>query len=535
VRIGATTGAFVNEIALEEKTSGVTPGRGTKVTFHPAGQNVGLGFTTTVDVRVEEVTDLYGYEVHLTFDPAKVRVDGPVQPGDFFQGKSTQVYQNVVNNTTGSVDYAVTLQGEPAGVSGSGTLFRLVLRGLAEGTSPLNFLASTALSNKAGQAIARSRQNGSLTVFNGGQMTGQATLQGRTDSSGITVTLGAVGFTRTDPAGSYRLTGIPAATYSLNLAHPGYLYAQRDVTATPGMTVTLPGVTLLGGDANGDGCINIFDAVVVSRDFGLTVPPADRRADLTGDGRVNILDGALVGRNFSRCAPSPWPATAGLAAESLTTEAPGQVAATSPSTRVLIAPSWRQVVLGATGDITVAVADVTDLYGYEVHLTFDPARVQVVGDVQPASLFQGKSTLELQKVTSNTAGTVDYAITLQGEPAGVSGSGSLLRLTFRGVTAGPTFLAFRPETSLVNSNIQAIPFSPRRGALIATPCLQWGDIEGNGQVEGTDVQGIGWGWRLPDDDPGWDPRSDVDRNGTVDVSDVQRAASRWGQVCAGGP
>jgi hypothetical protein len=103
------------------------------------------------------------------------------------------------------------------------------------------------------------------------------------------------------------------------------------------------------------------------------------------------------------------------------------------------------------------------------------------------------------------------------------------------VTAGPTFLAFRPETSLVNSNIQAIPFSPRRGALIATPCLQWGDIEGNGQVEGTDVQGIGWGWRLPDDDPGWDPRSDVDRNGTVDVSDVQRAASRWGQVCAGGP
>jgi hypothetical protein len=133
------------------------------------------------------------------------------------------------------------------------------------------------------------------------------------------------------------------------------------------------------------------------------------------------------------------------------------------------------------------------------------------------------------------AGTVDYALTLQGEPAGVSSSGSLLRLVFLGVTTGTAFLAFRPETSLVNSNIQAIPFSPRRGALIATPCRQWGDVEGNGRVEASDFTALIGGWRLPDDDPGWDPRFDLNGTGALDLRGVQQATSRWRQVCQGVP
>jgi len=45
--------------------------------------------------------------------------------------------------------------------------------------------------------------------------------------------------------------------------------------------------------------------------FG-SAPPSDPRADINGDGRVNILDALLIGVNLGREAPTAWGAWAFL-------------------------------------------------------------------------------------------------------------------------------------------------------------------------------------------------------------------------------
>jgi murein DD-endopeptidase MepM/ murein hydrolase activator NlpD len=82
----------------------------------------------------------------------------------------------------------------------------------------------------------------------------------------------------------------------------GYLYAEESFRMTASGHVDLCTVKLLGGDANGDGTIDILDLSYVGGKLFSTDP----RADINGDGKVDILDLVLVGANFGKSAPSPW-------------------------------------------------------------------------------------------------------------------------------------------------------------------------------------------------------------------------------------
>ena len=58
---------------------------------------------------------------------------------------------------------------------------------------------------------------------------------------------------------------------------------------------------LLSGDVNRDGDVDIFDLILVARQFGQTVP-ADSDVDINGDGMVDIFDLALVAKEFGGAA-----------------------------------------------------------------------------------------------------------------------------------------------------------------------------------------------------------------------------------------
>ena len=78
----------------------------------------------------------------------------------------------------------------------------------------------------------------------------------------------------------------------------------EECAVSEGVTTTLPTVRLLGGDANADNVVSIYDLVALGASFG---SPAATAADITGDGRVNVFDLVLVGANYGRAAPLPWP------------------------------------------------------------------------------------------------------------------------------------------------------------------------------------------------------------------------------------
>ena len=56
---------------------------------------------------------------------------------------------------------------------------------------------------------------------------------------------------------------------------------------------------LLTGDINRDGEVDIFDLILVARQFGESVPP-NSDVDINGDGMVDIFDLALVAKGFGR-------------------------------------------------------------------------------------------------------------------------------------------------------------------------------------------------------------------------------------------
>ena len=154
----------------------VARANGPVVRVVPASQDLPVGGVTTVDIRIEAVADLYGADVRLSFDPAKLKVQDAntavagiqVHVGTFPDptGGRGFVVLNSADNIAGQIAYAVTLLSPASPVSGSGVLARVTFQAIGEGTSPIAF-TSAALSNPQANPIAVTTEGGQITVTPG--------------------------------------------------------------------------------------------------------------------------------------------------------------------------------------------------------------------------------------------------------------------------------------------------------------------------------------------------------------------------------
>jgi hypothetical protein len=132
--------------------SGTVPAlaQGPALVLHPSAAALAMGGTLVLELRVLEVTDLYGVEAHLSFDPAVLEViDADAAApgvqvelvGSFI--RPDFVAQNLADNSKGTIDIAfvqVNAQNKPAvPATGSGTLARIEFRAKAAGTSAISF------------------------------------------------------------------------------------------------------------------------------------------------------------------------------------------------------------------------------------------------------------------------------------------------------------------------------------------------------------------------------------------------------------
>ena len=108
--------------------------------FEPASATIRPGETTTVGIVVQNVQDLYSIPLLVQFNPAVVSIED-VRQGGFLSGGTQEVaIVERVDKERGQAIISATRMPNTPGVSGSGTLLGIVVRGVAPGTSPLSIV-----------------------------------------------------------------------------------------------------------------------------------------------------------------------------------------------------------------------------------------------------------------------------------------------------------------------------------------------------------------------------------------------------------
>ena len=108
----------------------------------PASATIyGIGGTTTVEVWLQDVQNIYGIDVRLTFDQTVVNVpSGKVTPlWDVFDSDDHFIVKNVADNGAGTIWYAITNLAPAVPFTGTGRICSITFSGVAAGTSSIHF------------------------------------------------------------------------------------------------------------------------------------------------------------------------------------------------------------------------------------------------------------------------------------------------------------------------------------------------------------------------------------------------------------
>ena len=122
-----------------------------KMRFEPGMLSLKVGETKTVAVVVENVSDLFSIPMLLQYNPAVISIEefqhavSEGQHGGFLSGGTQEIaIVSNVNKEKGQAVISATRQPNTAGVSGSGTLLGIVIKGIAPGSSNLSIVQQNA-------------------------------------------------------------------------------------------------------------------------------------------------------------------------------------------------------------------------------------------------------------------------------------------------------------------------------------------------------------------------------------------------------
>lgn len=148
------------------------------VKVDPAQTTIALGQQVTVFIKIDNVTDLVGGEIHMTFNANVLEVLDADPNTDGVQISNGGMLvadfsgQNEADNVNGRIDFGIQ-QINRSAVTGSGTFAVINFRGKAAGDSPVTFIAIPSattgvnLVNSAQLAISHTTQSGSVSVSPG--------------------------------------------------------------------------------------------------------------------------------------------------------------------------------------------------------------------------------------------------------------------------------------------------------------------------------------------------------------------------------
>jgi general secretion pathway protein D len=124
--------------AVAPTVSGAPAALNAQLNFAPATAALKVGETATLGVAVQDVQDLYSVPLLLQFDPKIVSIEDVRQGGFLSGGTQPIAIVQRVDKERGQAIISATRMPNTPGISGSGTLFGIVVRGIAPGSSTLS-------------------------------------------------------------------------------------------------------------------------------------------------------------------------------------------------------------------------------------------------------------------------------------------------------------------------------------------------------------------------------------------------------------
>jgi hypothetical protein len=261
----------------------------------------GMGVT---QIEVADISDLYGVDLRLTYDPDLVEVvdADPAKPGvqvglgGVFEGVESFVVKNEAG--AGEINFVASRVVPAPGFTGTNSLIEVDWLGKTGGETPLVF-DSVKLSDPDGQSLSATPLDGEIQVGWQVIIRGQIKLEGAVESAGVTVMIGdEQQQINTDDEFEVQLDS--TGSFFLVFTAPGYLSLRVDGLAPAGQPVVNVGsMTMLAGEVTGDDQIDIFDLAVIGSRYGSN----DARGDLNHDGVVDIFDLTISASNYGQQGP----------------------------------------------------------------------------------------------------------------------------------------------------------------------------------------------------------------------------------------
>ncbi|MDI6735375.1 MAG: cohesin domain-containing protein [bacterium] len=417
----------------------------TRLEIKPDSKIVTKGDEFVLDVWLKDVVNLAGLDVSINFNPNLLEVldDMPgtpsvqITPGEFPPNKL--VLYNVASNTLGYIDYSLGLVPATNTATGEGILARIRFKAKDKGTATISFAFDaqnnrwTVLKDGDNQPIPITTSGATVTIFEYGSLEGHVVIdppKGTGSNAGILVTLVGVGATNTTVGGYYSFPEIIPGTYTLQAdtfsVAPGTI---TEIRVYPGTKTTVATLTLLNGDSNNDGVVDIEDFIVLRNAYKSSQgqPNWNDEANYNGDTQINIDDFMILRMSFFKSQPAP-PAPAPPA------PAPhSKLPVKTAKTKLTFTPEVIDTYVGATFSVRVMLEDVEDLAACQMQLSFDANLLEVV------NITTGTLTLPVIK-SQFSPGRIDYACgLLEGK---VSGSGVLAKIEFKVKNTGMTYIKF---------------------------------------------------------------------------------------------
>ena len=164
--------SLIGTVYIKGAGEGITNQNVAVIFIYPETSEGNVGENFTIEVKVSDVIDLYGYEFHLRWNSTLLDCV-EVSEGPFLKSGGSTFFTYKINSTEGCMVVDCTLLGDIQGVSGNGTLTTIKFYIKTTGECLLD-LYDTILLDSAEQAIEHSTTDGYFytVTHNGGNIGG---------------------------------------------------------------------------------------------------------------------------------------------------------------------------------------------------------------------------------------------------------------------------------------------------------------------------------------------------------------------------